>query len=133
MTQATRSVPLPTQGRKRRGVLAPVVGLIALGVCGLVVLGMVGSSLGVAGALVGALCALLPVGPVVATFLWIDRWEPEPPRTLLIAFLWGACFAALSALLINASAALVADQVLGRGSGDVVGAIAIAPGVEEAG
>jgi RsiW-degrading membrane proteinase PrsW (M82 family) len=132
VTQATRIVPLPTQGRQRRGVLAPVVGLIALGVCGLLVLGIVGSSVGVGGALLGALCALLPVGPVVATFLWIDRWEPEPPRTLLVAFLWGACFAALSALLINSSAALMADQVLGRGSGDVVGAIAVAPVVEEA-
>jgi protease PrsW len=132
MTQATRIVPLPTQSRQRRGVLAPVVGLIALGVCGLVVLGLLGSSVGVAGVLVGALCALLPVGPVVAAFLWIDRWEPEPPRLLFVAFLWGACFAALSALLINSSAALVADQMLGRGSGDVLGAIAVAPVVEEA-
>ncbi len=79
MTQATRVIPMPTPGRQRRAVLAPVLGLIALGVCGLVVLGIVGNSVGVTGVVVGALCALLPVGPVVATFLWIDRWEPEPP------------------------------------------------------
>ena len=112
--------------------LAPVLGLVALGFCGLVVLGLVGNSVGLGGVVVGALCALLPVGPVVATFLWIDRWEPEPPRLLLIAFLWGACFAALTALLINSSAALVVDEVLGRGSGDVFGAVVIAPVVEEA-
>jgi RsiW-degrading membrane proteinase PrsW (M82 family) len=117
---------------RRRGVLAPVVGLVLLGICGLVVLGIVGSSVGPGGVIVGALCALLPVGPVVATFLWVDRWEPEPPRMLLYAFLWGACFAALSALLINSSAALAADQLLGRGSGDVLGAVVIAPVVEEA-
>ena len=64
-------------------------------------------------------------------FLWVDRWEPEPPRTLLFAFLWGACVAALSALLINSSAVLVADAVLGQGSGDVLGASVIAPIVEE--
>ncbi|MGI9002493.1 MAG: PrsW family intramembrane metalloprotease [Pseudonocardia sp.] len=127
-----QAVRLPTPGRRRRGVLAPVLGLVALGICGLVVLGLVGSSVGVSGVVVGALCALLPVGPVVATFLWVDRWEPEPPRLLLFAFLWGACFAALSALLINSSAALIADEVLGRGGGDALGAVAIAPVVEEA-
>ena len=132
MTQPTWEGPIPTSGRQRRGVLAPVLGLIALGICGLVVLGLVASSVGVGGVVVGALCALLPVGPVVASFLWIDRWEPEPPRLLLLAFLWGACFAALSALVINSSAALIADEVLGRGSGDVVGAVAVAPIVEEA-
>ena len=132
MTQPTWEGPIPTSGRQRRGVLAPVLGLIALGICGLVVLGLVASSVGVGGVVVGALCALVPVALVVASFLWIDRWEPEPPRLLLLAFLWGACFAALSALVINSSAALIADEVLGRGSGDVVGAVAIAPIVEEA-
>ena len=123
---------LPTQQRQRRGVLGPVLGLVFLGMCGLVVLGLVGSSVGVGGVVVGALCALLPVGPVVATFLWIDRWEPEPPGLLLVAFLWGACFAALSALIINSSASLVVDELYGRGSGDVAGTIVIAPFVEEA-
>ncbi len=138
MTQATGiflaggpTAALPTQQRQRRGVLAPVIGLVALGICGLVVLGLVGTSVGVGGVIVGALCALLPVGPLVATFLWIDRWEPEPPRLLLIAFLWGACFAALAALIINSSAAFAVDELLGRGSGDVVGSTVIAPLVEE--
>ena len=132
MTQATRVIPMPTPGRQRRGVLAPVLGLIALGFCGLVVLGLLGNSVGGAGVVVGALCALVPVGPVVATFLWIDRWEPEPPRTLLVAFLWGACFAALTALLINSSASMIIDQALGRDEADLFGAVAIAPVVEEA-
>jgi len=62
------------------------------GICGLVVLGLVSGSIGVGAVLVGALGALLPVGPVVWAFLWVDRWEPEPPRMLLFAFLWGASF-----------------------------------------
>lgn len=127
----SRTMLLPTRKRQRRGVLGPVIGLVFLGICALVAIGLLGSSIGVGGVLVGALCALLPVGPVVATFLWIDRWEPEPPRLLLFAFLWGAGFAALSALLINSSASLVVDQLLGRGRGDLVGSIAIAPLVEE--
>ncbi|HYH33423.1 MAG TPA: PrsW family intramembrane metalloprotease [Pseudonocardia sp.] len=132
MDQATRVGPMPTPERQRRAVLAPVLGLIGLGVCGLVVLGLVGTSVGVAGVVVGALCALLPVGPVVATFLWVDRWEPEPPRTLLAAFLWGACFSALTALLVNSSASVVVDQAFGSGSADLLGAVAVAPVVEEA-
>lgn len=117
---------------QRRGVLAPVLGLVALGISGMTVVGIIASSVGVAGVIVGVLGALLPVGPVVAAFLWMDRWEPEPPRLLLVGFLWGACFATLAALLINTSAAIAAEQTLGRGSGDVVSALIAAPVVEEA-
>jgi RsiW-degrading membrane proteinase PrsW (M82 family) len=129
---AVTSPHLPTPGRQRRAVLGTVAGLVFFGVCGLVLLGLVSGSIGVGAVLVGAICALLPVGPVVWAFLWVDRWEPEPPRTLLFAFLWGACVAALTALLINSSAVLIADEVLGQGSGDVLGAAVIAPIVEEA-
>jgi RsiW-degrading membrane proteinase PrsW (M82 family) len=123
--------PLPTPGRQRRWVLGPVVGLVALAICGLLVIGLVGGSVGAGGVVVGTLCALLPVGPVVATFLWMDRWEPEPPRLLLFAFLWGACFATLTALIINSGAALAIEQVM-TGAGDVYGAVVVAPIVEEA-
>jgi protease PrsW len=128
---AVASTQLPTPGRQRRAVLGPIVALVVFGICGLVVLGLVSGSIGVGAVLVGALGALLPVGPVVWAFLWVDRWEPEPPRMLLFAFLWGACVAALTALIINSSAALVLDTVLGQGSGDVLGAAVVAPFVEE--
>lgn len=123
---------MPTPGQQRRGVLAPVIGLIGVAICGLIVLGIVTNSVGAGGVIVGALCAMLPVVPVVATFLWIDRWEPEPPRLLLFAFLWGACVAAMSAILINSGAVLVAEQLLGTGTADLLGAVLVAPVVEEA-
>jgi RsiW-degrading membrane proteinase PrsW (M82 family) len=129
---AVASPQLPTPGRQRRAVLGPIVLLVLFGICGLVVIGVVSGSIGFGAVLVGALCALVPVGPVVWAFLWVDRWEPEPGRSLLFAFLWGACVAALTALIINSSAALVLDAVLGQGSGDVLGAAAVAPFVEEA-
>lgn len=122
--------PAPTPGQQRRWVLAPVVGLVVLAICGLTVLGIVRSSVGTTGVLVGTLCALLPVGPVVATFLWIDRWEPEPPRLLMFAFLWGACFATLTALVVNSGVAFVLDSLVG--GGDILGAVVVAPIVEEA-
>jgi RsiW-degrading membrane proteinase PrsW (M82 family) len=121
----------PTPGRQRRRVLGPIVALVVFGISGLVVLGLVTTSIGPVAVLVGAFCALAPVTVVVLAFQWVDRWEPEPPRTLLFAFLWGACVAALTALLINSSAALVLDAVLGQGSGDVLGASVVAPFVEE--
>jgi RsiW-degrading membrane proteinase PrsW (M82 family) len=105
---------------------------MALAVCGLVAVGIIGTEIGPEAVLVGTLTALLPVGPVVAAVLRVDRWEPEPPRLLLIAFLWGAGFAALSSLIINSSAALVVDAALGHGPADVLGVAVIAPFVEEA-
>ena len=118
---AVTSPHLPTPGRQRRAVLGPVVGLVGSGLrAGGARAGQRVDRVG-GGAGRGALRAAAGRAGRLAAFLWVDRWEPEPPRLLLFAFLWGACFAALSALLINSSAALVADEVLGQGSGDVLG------------
>ncbi len=82
--------------------------------------------------LVGIGAALLPVGPVVAAFLWMDRWEPEPARLLWLAFGWGACVATVTALLINNTAEVVGDLLLGNGQGDKISALVSAPLFEEA-
>jgi RsiW-degrading membrane proteinase PrsW (M82 family) len=118
--------------RQRRGVLATVLGLVALGFCGLLVFGLLVGQVGAGGVVVGTLCALLPVGPVVYAFLWLDRWEPEPPKLLLFAFLWGACFAALAALILNSSAEAAGAVVLGAPASEVLSSIFVAPWVEEA-
>jgi RsiW-degrading membrane proteinase PrsW (M82 family) len=34
-------------------------------------------------------------------YIWLDRWEPEPPRLLVFAFLWGASVAVLLASIIQ--------------------------------
>lgn len=115
----------------RRGVLLTVLGAAIMGICGLVVLGLVGSQVGVLGVLVGAAAALLPVVAVVGAFLWVDRWEPEPPGLLLATFGWGACIATLSSLLVNSTAGVVAEEIFGKGSGDLVSAVISAPLVEE--
>ncbi len=126
------AVPHDTAAQKqRRGVLLPVLVVVVIGISGLVVFGLVGAQVGPVGVLVGAVAALVPVALVVGAFLWVDRWEPEPPRLLLAAFGWGACVATLSALIINSTASVLADEVLGEGSGDVVSAVGSAPLVEE--
>ncbi|MGI8816768.1 MAG: PrsW family intramembrane metalloprotease, partial [Pseudonocardia sp.] len=114
---------------QRRGVLAPVLGMVALAICGLLVFGVLLTDVGAGGVVVGTFCALLPVGPVVAAFLWMDRWEPEPPRLLLTAFLWGACFATLAALVINTTVSAVATAALG--AGETISSVFVAPIVEE--
>lgn len=110
----------------------PALGLVALAVPFLIALGFISTDLGGPAVLVGAMAAVLPVLPVVAVFLWVDRWEPEPPRLLLAAFLWGAGISVLGAATVNDSATAFGDQVLGTGGGDLVGAVISAPVIEEA-
>jgi len=121
----------PAVDQQRRGVLLPVLGAVAMGICGLVVLGLVGSQVGVLGVLVGAIAALLPVVAVVGAFLWVDRWEPEPPKLLLATFAWGACVATLSALIVNSTATVMGDAMFGQGSGSLFAAVISAPLAEE--
>jgi RsiW-degrading membrane proteinase PrsW (M82 family) len=123
--------PVPAPSAKRRGVLLPVVGLVVLALLAVITIGVLQRAIGTPGVIVGTLAALLPVVPVVAAFLWVDRWEPEPPRMLMGAFLWGAGFAALVALLINTIASAVLDAAAGRGAGDLFGPVVVAPVVEE--
>ncbi|MDR7301687.1 PrsW family intramembrane metalloprotease [Haloactinomyces albus] len=89
------------QSYKHHAVGWPVAILIVLGICGLSMLGIATARVGYLAVVVGATAALLPVGAVFAAIVWIDRWEPEPPRLLLGAFLWGAGGATACALLLN--------------------------------
>ncbi len=45
--------------------------------------------------------AALPVGPLVACYLWLDRYEPEPRRLLAAGLLWGCFVATAAALLVQ--------------------------------
>src|SRR6185295_13567660 len=50
---------------------------------------------------------------VVLAYLWLDRWEPEPPRLLVFAFIWGASLSivigSVLQLILEAYLAPVAD------------------------
>ncbi|HEU0087570.1 MAG TPA: PrsW family intramembrane metalloprotease [Pseudonocardiaceae bacterium] len=122
----------PWEQKHNRHVLLPVLGLLALAIPALIVLGFLRSSIGTAPVLVGTTAAVLPVLLVVTTFLWVDRWEPEPSAMLLAAFLWGAGVSVLGAGLVNDTAVLLGDHILGKGGGDKIGALISAPIIEEA-
>jgi RsiW-degrading membrane proteinase PrsW (M82 family) len=47
------------------------------------------------------LLAAVPVGPLVACFLWLDRYEPEPRRLLAGGLLWGVFVATAFSLLLE--------------------------------
>ncbi|WP_338671825.1 PrsW family intramembrane metalloprotease [Streptomyces sp. SCSIO 30461] len=107
-----------------------VITLLAL--CGLVILALVREQTGTEGFAVGLALALLPVPLLMAAFRWLDRVEPGPWRNLLFAFAWGACAAALIAIIANSFATQwIATATADPRSADTIGATIIAPVVEE--
>ncbi|MEZ0165260.1 PrsW family intramembrane metalloprotease [Kineococcus sp. LSe6-4] len=114
--------------RVRVRALAPLTVLVLL-VCGVLSLTAVTAEVGWQGLLPGLALAAVPVGPVLATVLWLDRHEAEPPHLLAFAFGWGACVASLGALVLNTGA----SRLLDRAVGDVTNtSVLVAPLVEEA-
>ncbi len=107
-----------------------VVTLLALS--GLVILALVREQTGTQGFLVGLGLAVLPVPLLLAAFRWLGRVEPGPWRNLLFAFAWGACAAALIAIVANSFATRwIATTTADPVSADTLGATVIAPVVEE--
>ena len=108
--------PIPSYRRGAAGlvrrVLVAVVLAVVLGWAALVVLAAIGAEVGTGGLLVGGVLALLPVVPVTLCFLWLDRWEPEPPAYVGLALGWGATVAAGVSLALNSLAVRVMLPVL---------------------
>jgi RsiW-degrading membrane proteinase PrsW (M82 family) len=130
------ALPTPPPARKRIEqrrwtVLLPVVGLIALACSGLVLFALGTSTTGLLPILVGVVAALVPVGPVIMAYLWVDRWEPEPAKILLFAFAWGALGATICSLAFNSRAHEIGDLIR-QGFGADFAAVIGAPVAEEA-
>ncbi|MFI2194197.1 PrsW family intramembrane metalloprotease [Streptomyces coeruleorubidus] len=103
-----------------------------LAISGLVILALVREETGTEGFLVGLGLATLPVPLLIAAFRWLDRVEPGPWRNLLFCFAWGACAAALIAIVANSFATRwIATATADPSSADTLGATVIAPVVEE--
>ncbi|MFF5898422.1 PrsW family intramembrane metalloprotease [Streptomyces argenteolus] len=106
--------------------------ITVLALCGLVILALVREQTGTEGFLVGLGLAVLPVPLLMSAFRWLDRVEPGPWRNLLFAFFWGACAAALVAIIANSFATRwIATATADPASADTLGATVIAPVVEE--
>lgn len=120
-SQPYRSMPALRMTRK---VGAPLAVLI---ICGL----LAGLAMTLAGLTspmlfgLGLIPSLLFFGGAVLAYLWLDRWEPEPMRLLILAFLWGAGVAVVGALIVG-----VVFEVAGF-TDKTFGMVAEAPIVEE--
>lgn len=81
---------------------------------------------------VGFLLSLVPLGIWVPVVLALDRLEPEPPSTLVVAFLWGAGIATLVAGILNTlGLELITAPLFGQELGWYLVASFGAPVVEE--
>ncbi|MFC7310188.1 PrsW family intramembrane metalloprotease [Streptomyces monticola] len=121
----------PAHWWQRRSVKAGAL-ITLLALSGLVILALVREQTGTEGFLVGLGLAVLPVPLLIAAFRWLDRVEPGPWRNLIFAFSWGACAAALIAIVANSFATRwIATATADPTSADTLGATVIAPVVEE--
>ena len=86
--------------RQIRKVGAPLGVLIALGtVAGLIVIVLTLAN--PVGTAVGFVLSSVAMAVVVLAYLWLDRWEPEPPRLLIFAFIWGTSVAVVVSAILQ--------------------------------
>jgi RsiW-degrading membrane proteinase PrsW (M82 family) len=108
-----------------------IVGLVVvIAVAGLLLLDAIAGTTGDTGFAIGLTLASLPVLPLVAAFVWLDRFEPEPPFHLVLLFLWGATVAALAAAVLNELGSDLLNAAI-SGAGTAEAAVFVAPWVEE--
>ncbi|WP_278315172.1 PrsW family intramembrane metalloprotease [Lolliginicoccus levis] len=90
---------LPWAVEHNRRALVPIAVMVIMAIIAVLLLGLTMLQAGAAASLGSAILAFVPVIPLAALFLWVDRWEPEPGRMLLAAFMWGSSMAVLIALI----------------------------------
>ncbi|MCV7279358.1 PrsW family intramembrane metalloprotease [Mycolicibacterium flavescens] len=101
--------------------MATVVGLIIVGL----------TALNPVGTAIGFVLSSVAMLVVALAYIWLDRWEPEPPRLLLFAFLWGASVAVVLSVIVG----LFVESLIVAGESDEVSWVSVAvaaPVIEEA-
>jgi len=106
--------PAAVRSRSSAGVIGLVGGggFLAFASLFLVLPYLVGNT-GITGFVIGFIASLIPLGAVLLAVYVIDRWEPEPKRLLLFAFLWGAMVSISVTMLIQPFFALAAAPPAG--------------------
>ena len=111
-------------------------GKTALGIClsfvGIfIVTVLMVTSVGFEGAFVGSFMAFLPAPFYLCLYLWMDRYDPEPPWAIASAFAWGALFCIFVSFIVNTIFGSVAATFMGAPAGQTLSAILSAPFIEE--
>jgi RsiW-degrading membrane proteinase PrsW (M82 family) len=87
--------------------------------------------LGPVGLLVGAIAAFVPAPFYATVFVWLDRYDPEPPGMLIGAFGWGALFALFVSFVGNTMFGITASALVDAPTGDFLTSVISAPFIEE--
>jgi RsiW-degrading membrane proteinase PrsW (M82 family) len=114
--------------RRNRSILIGVAVAVVFAIAGFGIFAIVARSTGGGGFIWGIAFAFLPVPVVIAAYLWLDRYEPEPAKYILVALCWGAFIATLAAIFINTTVSVLMHET---GSGGNRSAVFVAPPVEE--
>jgi protease PrsW len=102
--------PLPRPIRK---VGAPLAVIIILGtIAGLILILL--TAVNPVGTTIGFVLSTVAMALVLLAYLWLDRWEPEPPRLLVLAFLWGASVA----IVVSVGLEMVVDAAVNSGGAE---------------
>lgn len=108
------ALPVKSRSRASAGILGLVLGGAAVAFMGLfLVLPFLVGNTGIAGFVIGFVASLIPLGAVLLAVSVIDRWEPEPKRLLIFAFMWGAIGSISVTLLIQPYFPLIAPPPAG--------------------
>ena len=110
--------------RDSRAFTVVVIVLVCLGALPMLLIIALSSAPAIA--ILATVLAAVPVVPLVLCYLWLDRYEPEPRRLLLLGLLWGAFAATFGALVVQGIGGLFA------GVTDEVSLAVLAPVTEEA-
>lgn len=96
--------------------------IIALGILGALIVLLL-TALNPVGAVIGFVLSSIAMTVVVLAYLWLDRWEPEPPRLLAFAFIWGTSAAVVIASVLQ----IVLDAWLHTGASETATATGTNP------
>ena len=99
-----------TRMQRRRSAAFTIVVTLVMFV-GAIGMGIVLLLSGAPGALVvGLVLAAFPVGPLIACYMWLDRYEPEPRSLLVLGLGWGAFVATSIALVLQVFDSVIFQQ-----------------------
>jgi RsiW-degrading membrane proteinase PrsW (M82 family) len=115
--------PYYDTGKSKRSSSAGLIWLVSAAL-GMTVISLTVLDIGAVNALIGSIVAFVPAILYLTIFLWLDRYDPEPPGTLWFAFIWGAIIAVFVSAIFNG----IAQTMIG----DLLTGIVSAPLIEEA-
>ncbi len=81
--------------------------------------------------ILAVMSGVIPMLAYLTIIYWMDRYEREPWWMVSLVFLWGGVGGALFGCVINSTIISLLSTLPGAGSADWVGAVVVAPLVEE--